>query len=131
MATINHFQDLDIWKEARELSKIIYDLSNRTPFSKDFSLKDQIRRFSGSVMDNIAEGFERSGTNEFIQFLSIAKGSVAEVHSQLYRALDQVYITQQEFDSISERIQKIGGGIMKLIIYLRNCEIKGIKFKKH
>lgn len=130
MATISRFEDLDICKEARALCKTIYQISNRSPFAQDFSLKDQIRRSSGSVMDNIAEGFERSGNGEFIQFLSIAKGSLGEVQSQLYRSFDQNYVSQEELDILTGQIKRIGGGTMKLMNYLRNCEIKGIKFKK-
>lgn len=130
MATLTKFEDLGIWQEARQLSKVIYELTNRGPFVNDFSLKDQIRRSSGSVMDNIAEGFDRGGNKEFIQFLSIAKGSAGEVRSQLYRAFDQHYISQNEFDTTSQQSNKISAGILGLINYLRTSEMKGIKFKK-
>lgn len=130
MATLTKFEDLGIWQEARQLSREIYELTNRAPFANDFSLKDQIRRSSGSLMDNIAEGFDRGGNKEFIQFLGIAKGSAGELRSQLYRALDQHYISQEEFDASSQRSNKISASILGLINYLRTSEMKGIKFKK-
>ncbi|MCB0552689.1 MAG: four helix bundle protein [Phaeodactylibacter sp.] len=130
MGTVNRFEDLKIWQSARELSKEVCRLSSREPFTRDFSLKNQIRSASGSVMDNIAEGFERSGNREFIQFLSISKGSCGEVQSQLYRALDQKYLSEKEFQSLYERARKLNAGIANLMTYLRGCDIKGLKFKE-
>jgi len=129
MATIKSFEQMDIWKDARKLALEIYRLTYKHDFSKDFSLKDQIRRSSSSVMDNIAEGFERDGTKEFIHFLTISKGSLAETKSQLFRALDLNYITKIEFDKNYELSTKIGKMIGGFIIYLRNSGIKGNKFK--
>src|SRR5579871_5879261 len=97
MATIWKFEDLEIWQKARSLSKEIYDCISTGSFKNDFRFIQQINSSSGSVADNIAEGFERGGRLEFINFLSIAKGSVGEVKSQLYRALDRKYISQQQF----------------------------------
>jgi four helix bundle protein len=97
MATIERFEDLDIWKEARLLSKEIIRLSKNTELKTDYKLRDQIKNASGSVMDNIAEGFERDGNLEFRQFLSIAKGSAGESRSQLYRIYDSEYISEEEF----------------------------------
>jgi four helix bundle protein len=94
MATIEKFEDLDIWKEARLLSKEIILLSRNTELKNDYRLRDQIKGASGSVMDNIAEGFERDGNLEFRQFLSIAKGSAGESRSQLYRVFDSDYISE-------------------------------------
>lgn len=88
MATIRKFEDLDIWQLARQLSKEIKLLTDLDAFSKEFKLKDQMKRSSGSNMDNIAEGFDRNSRLEFINFLSIAKGSCGELKSQLYRCLD-------------------------------------------
>jgi len=92
MATITRFEDLEIWKKARMLSLIIYEFAQKDILIKEFKFKEQIKSAAGSVMDNIAEGFERSGRLEFINFLGFAKGSCGEVKSQLYRALDQKLI---------------------------------------
>ena len=93
MASFKSFEDIEAWQKGRELVKEVYGVSARGEFSKEFGLKDQIRRASISIISNIAEGFERGGDREFIQFLSIAKGSVGEVKAQLYVALDQGYVS--------------------------------------
>ncbi len=128
MAKITDFEDYRIWKEARTLCQMIFEISDREPFSLDFSLKRQIRASSGSVMDNIAEGHERGGNKEFIAFLGIARGSCGEVKSQLYRALDRRYITDAEFDSLYKKAKTIGAGITKLMQYLKGSDKRGFKF---
>ncbi len=129
MAKIERFEDLDVWKEARELCRIVYSLTNKAPFSKDFDLVRQIRRSSGSVMDNIAEGFERDGKKEFIQFLSISKASCGEVRSQSYRAIDQSFISNDEFNKLNSKASDISKMLNGFINYLKKSEIKGIKYK--
>lgn len=101
--TIRKFEDLEIWREARTLSEIVFQLTQKGTFRNDFKLKNQIRGSSGSIMDNIAEGFERNGKGEFIQFLSIAKGSCGETRSQAYRAFDYKHITKEELSEILKR----------------------------
>ncbi|MFQ6084424.1 MAG: four helix bundle protein [Candidatus Aminicenantia bacterium] len=128
--TVRYFEDLEIWKLARKLTKEIYTVTRREPFSKDYGLVDQIRRASVSIMSNIAEGFERGGNQEFIQFLSIAKGSSGEVRCQLYVALDQNYIDQQQFKNLSEMVKKISIMINNFIQYLKGSRFRGQKFKK-
>lgn len=130
MATIKNFEDLEVWQKARELCKSVFMLTQHDLFSKDYSLKNQIKQSSGSVMDNIAEGFERDGNKEFINFLTIAKGSLGEVRSQVYRALDYRYISIDECDSIMKESKSLSERIGKFISYLKNTEYKGNKFKK-
>jgi four helix bundle protein len=129
MATVQKFEDLEVWKQARILNKEIHGVTCLSEFSKDYSLKDQIRRSSGSVMDNIAEGFERNGNKEFIQFLYIAKGSNGEIRSQLYRAFDFGYLDQIKFDELYKMSNQIGALVYKLVQYLKSSEMKGNKFK--
>ncbi|MFO7828170.1 MAG: four helix bundle protein [Bacteroidales bacterium] len=128
MATIEKFEDLEVWKKARELCKLIHKYTLKDSFAKDFSLKDQIKRSSGSVMDNIAEGFDRGGKKEFIQFLFISKSSSSETKSQLYRALDYGYINQEEFEVAYNKCSEIASMETGLINYLKNSPYKG---KKH
>jgi four helix bundle protein len=130
MSTINRFEDLEIWLKARELCKKIRSLSdNNTQFSRDYALKDQMNRSSGSIMDNIAEGYGRGGNKEFVNFLSISLGSCNETKSQLYRASDFNYITDEEKEQLFAKIDKLSSGIMALINYLRESNMKGIKYK--
>ena len=125
---VDKFEDLEIWQLARELSKVIKFHSTDNNFEKDFRFRDQIRAASGSIMDNIAEGFERGGNKEFIQFLYYSKGSCGEVRSQLYRALDFGYITQEEFEKLSEQALRISVKISNLIQYLKKSPLKGDKY---
>jgi four helix bundle protein len=129
MPTFRRFEEIEAWQKARELTKIVYQLSGCGHFAKDFSLRDQIRRASVSVMANIAEGFERDGTAEFIQFLAIAKGSAAEVLSHAYVAFDQGFIKQANLDSLIERTSEIRRMMAALMTYLRKSGTKGLKFK--
>jgi four helix bundle protein len=125
---IERFEQLLSWQKARDLNLAIYRLTNKELFSKDFGLKDQIRRSSVSVASNISEGFERNGNKEFIQFLSIAKGSLGELRTQLYLALDLNYITKEEFEKSNSdgwEVSKLIGG---LINYLKKSELKGNKY---
>jgi len=130
MATFKKFEDINAWQKARELTSRIYRITGQGDFSKDYGLKDQIRRSSVSIMSNIAEGFERSGTAEFGQFLSTAKGSAGEVRSQLYVAFDQGYIGKEGFEALANSATQISRMISGLMSYLRRSGVKGTKFKK-
>jgi len=124
------FEELPVWQKARELVKYVYDLTKKDPFRRDFSLVDQIRRSSTSVMYNIAEGFERGSNTEFIQFLYIAKGSAGEARAQFYVAFDQKYITPEEFEKGLLLCKDVSGQLSGLIDYLKGSRLKGEKFKK-
>ena len=130
MATVKRFEDLEIWQIARDICKDIHLLTNKTEFSRDFGLRRQIRSSSGSAMDNIAEGFERDGKKEFIQFLSIAKGSSGETRSQIYRALDQEYISKEEFEQEYSKMILLSVKINNTIAYLKKSEFKGNKYRE-
>lgn len=130
MATIKRFEDIISWQEARKMNRVIGELIDGGRFKNNYRLINQVEGSAGSIMDNIAEGFERGGNKEFIQFLYIAKGSCGELRSQLYRAIDRNYINQKEFDTFSIHAIKINSLIQKLITYLENSELKGIKYQK-
>ena len=125
---IKNFEDLEIWKDARALTKIIYRLTADPKFSKDFGLRDQIRLAAVSIMSNIAEGFERGGNQEFIQFLYVAKASCGEVRSQLYVAVDQSYIAPRDCEELTKSFRRLSIMISNLIDYLRRSGMKGAKF---
>lgn len=129
MATIEKFEDIIAWQKARKFAHDIFLATKLNGFEKDFSLADQINRSSGSTMDNIAEGFERGGNKEFIQFLFIAKSSIGETRSQLYRAYDRGYISETLINEFKNRAVEISGLIGGLINYLQNSDIKGTKHK--
>ncbi|TRX23804.1 four helix bundle protein [Flavobacterium franklandianum] len=129
MATINRFEDLEIWQESRRLAKEIHIISVETGLKSDFKFKAQIKSSSGSVMDNIAEGFERDGNIEFRQFLSIAKGSAGETRSQLYRVFDFDYINEQRFEILKKDYENLSGKIKNFITYLNKKDFKGNKFQ--
>jgi four helix bundle protein len=125
---VKNFEELEIWQEARRLTQAIYQLTKREKFSRDFSLRDQIQRAAVSVMSNIAEGFERGGNQEFVQFLYVAKASCGEVRSQLYVAVDQGYIFKADSEESSVAFRRLSGMIGNLISYLRRSGMKGAKF---
>ena len=126
---IKKFEDLESWKKARSLTNKVYEATAAGGFSRDFGLKDQIRRASISILSNIAEGFERGGDKEFLQFLAVAKGSCGEVRSQLYIAVDQGYLSQDLFEKLVNHAGEIGRMISGLMKYLRNSELKGSKYR--
>jgi len=130
MAKIEKFEDIESWKLAREATHLIYEASSGGEFGRDFALRDQIRRSAISTMSNIAEGFEREGNKEFLNFLSVAKGSCAECRAQLYVALDQKYITAEQFDQAYGKLDETGRVIGGFMRYLRNSEFRGSKFLK-
>jgi len=128
MATIRYFEDLEVWKKSREFAKNIYRISSEGAFGKDFTLRNDIRESSGSIMDNIAEGFERGGKREFIQFLGFSKGSAGEARSQLYRAFDYGYLSQTVFESLKKDAEELSRMISGFISYLSGSSIRGSKF---
>ena len=128
MATISNFEDLEIWQLARQQANEIYLLYIIDPFSRDWELKNQINAAAGSVMDNIAEGFERSGNKEFSNFLLISKGSNGEVRSQLYRACDRNYITTEKFEELKLKCITLSKKITAFIKYLKESDRKGFRY---
>src|SRR5688572_15481460 len=125
MSTIKRFEDIVIWQKARVLCQEINRIAIQTPLVKDYKLREQINGSSGSTMDNIAEGFDRGSRLELINFLTYAKGSAAEVRSQLYRILDRNYIDKAAFDRLYHMAEEIGSMIGSWIIYLNRSEVKG------
>ncbi|MBA4154466.1 four helix bundle protein [Flavobacterium sp.] len=130
MATINSFEELDIWQLGREICKDVWDKFENTSLGKDFELKNQMNRSSGSIMDNIAEGFERNGRREFINFLSYSKGSCGELRSQLFRAFDRNHISKEEFEFLKEKTITESKKIGSFMTYLVKSDHKGSKFDK-
>ena len=124
------FEDLEVWRNARQISVMIYKITDEGNFKKDFGLKDQLRRASVSIVSNIAEGFERNGNKEFAQFLSYAKGSAGEIRAQLYIAKDLNYINELQFNELSEKITMISKMIAGFMAYIKQSDFKGIKFVK-
>jgi four helix bundle protein len=120
MTAITRFEEIEAWKTARELTNKIYAQGNQSGFNKDFGLRDQIRRASVSVMSNIAEGFESRTDVQFINFLGTARASAGEVRAQLYVALDQKYITEEQFKESYELAEKSARQIAKFIAYLES-----------
>ncbi len=128
MATIRCIEDIEVWQKARVLVQSVYNLTRKDSFREDFFLRNQVRKTAVSILSNIAEGFERNGNKEFLQFLSIAKGSTGELKSQLYIALDMNYIRPDEFQSTSIQIQETGRMIYGLMKYLRESGLRGSKY---
>ncbi len=128
MAKIEKFEDIIAWQKALELSDLVYAHTNNSFFSKDYGLKDQIRRASVSVISNIAEGFERESNNQFVYFLTIAKASAGELRAQLYVAKNQKYISDEEFKIILNKVLEVSKTISGFISYLRS--IKNIELSK-
>ena len=129
MAVVRDFEELAIFQKARELSKKIYPITQRGEFKYDTRFVQQIRAAAGSIMDNIAEGFERTGNKEFLNFLYIAKGSCGEVRSQLIRANDVGYLTPEEYNELYTECRKLSAGIMNFIKEIKSSEMEGAKYK--
>lgn len=125
MATITKFEELDIWQLARVQTNDFILLVETTSLAKDYELRNQMNASSGSVMDCITEGFERSGNNEFKNFLVIAKGSNGEYRSQLYRCLDRKYVSKEKINELHAKNVTIGNKLMSFITYLQNSNYKG------
>ena len=129
MARIDKFEDLEIWQLARKLYQKISKLSEKLKGNHDYRFADQMKAAAGSIMDNIAEGFERNSRLEFLNSLSISKGESGELKSQLYSAIDDVYLNKMEFDELYEDTDKVSKKIANFVKYLNSSKIKGLKFK--
>jgi len=127
--TIKRFEDIELWQQARELCKKIRGIAETTSLGKDFSLKDQIFRSSGSVMDNIAEGYERYGKKEFMNFLYMAKGSLGETRSQVHRSFDAKHFKEEVYNELLNDCLNLSGKIAHFIRYLSQSEYQGTKKK--
>jgi four helix bundle protein len=128
MATVRNFEELEIWIKARNLNKRILEITQRDSIKKDFRFYSQIRASAGSVMDNIAEGFERDSRLEFINHLSFSKGSCGEVQSQIFRAFDDKTISDEEQNELISEYKTLAKDIGNFIRYLNKSDIKGQKF---
>ncbi len=127
---ITKFEDLNIWKLSLEITKEIYDLTSQKEFSRDFCLRDQIRRAVISISSNIAEGFEKNNNNEFIRYLKIAKGSVGETRNQLHVALAVGYISGAQFSRINGKLEDLANQTGSFIVYLEGKRISRQFLKK-
>ena len=130
MGTFRRFEEIEAWIISRDLANQIWKISSTGTFSRDFGLRNQINSAAGSTMDNIAKGFGRGGTREFVNFLSYARASNSEVQSQLYRALDRKHLNDKEFEQLQNQLIKINVKVSNLMTYLRKSEIRGVKFRR-
>ena len=128
MARIEKFEDNEAWKSAREVTRLVYEISSNEKFARDFASVNQIRRAAISILSNIAEGFERSGNKEFLHFLAAAKGSCGEVRAQLYVAFDQKDIDETKFREMAEKLSETSRLIAGFMKYLQQPEMRGSKF---
>ena len=128
MGTVRRFEDLICWQKARELNKIVAEMVEAGKFGKNFRLINHVESSCGSIMDNIAEGFERGGNKEFLQFLYIEKGSCGEFRSQLYRLSDRGHLNKQEFEDLYGRAVFVASLLQNFIAYLKNSPRKGSKY---
>ena len=126
---IRKFEELESLKKARRLTNEIYRATGGGGFARDFGLKDQVRRASVSILSNIAEGFERGGDKEFMQFLAVAKGSCGEVRAQIYIALDQGYLSAEDFNDLSTNATEVSQLLSGLIKYLKGSEMRGNRYR--
>ncbi len=129
MPTINRFEDLEVWQLARTLYEKMSAVAAKLKKIKEYRFAEQVRSASGSIMDNIAEGFERNSRLEFINALGISKGECGEIRSQLYRLSIDQYISDKEFSELYEHSDKLSKKIANFMIYLNNSVIRGLKFK--
>ena len=129
MSTFKKFEDMEVWKKSMNLTQLIYQNTNQPGFVKDYNLVNQIRRSAISIASNIAEGFERDGNKELINFLFIAKGSCGELRCQLYIAKDQQYLQADSFQEMYNLATEISVSLSRLIKYLQASDYKGIKYK--
>ena len=118
--TVNNFEELNVWKDAKNMVVAVYKTTSKSPLNQDFGFKDQIQRATISIMNNIAEGFERDNNKEFVRFLTYSKGSAGEVRSMLYIALDLEYITKEQFQKLYDLSILIIKQIASLKKYLKS-----------
>jgi four helix bundle protein len=130
MATLTRFEQLKVWQDARSFDQKLFSFIKHADDKSDGFLKNHILKTSGSIMDNIAEGFEREGKKEFIQFLSYSKGSAGELRSQLYRAMDHEMINQNNFDQLIDPLLSLSQQLSNFMNYLKNSPLKGNKFNE-
>jgi four helix bundle protein len=130
MPTVERFEDLRVWQEAREVVSLVYRLTGKFPPSERYGLASQMQRAAVSTMSNVAEGFERGTMKEFINFLYVAKGSNGEVRSQAYVALDLGYISQGECEGLVRRCETLSRRLYNFIEYLKHTPFQGPKLRE-